>query len=219
VTAPLPLSAVLASVGDPSRTRAVYATIMLLVALGLAMVLVAAWLVRRTRVDPPVLAPLERMGDRAWRTAPDPAWQRRVLDELRPPGAEPLDEAPLVPAQDADFELGPQQTGVEGLAGDAADAGLPPPSAAEPDPEPAPADVVADPEPELEPVPEPEGEPTAAEPEHEPDPEPEPEATSEDAAADEEALSDDVDPGPVEDGSVASGHGLAGPGRDDRPLP
>ena len=80
----------LVAVGDPSRDRTVYATIVLLVALGFTMIMLAVWLLRNTRPDPEVLAPLERMGQRRWRRA-DPVWQRRHLDEVRPGGADPLE--------------------------------------------------------------------------------------------------------------------------------
>jgi hypothetical protein len=50
-----------------------------------------------------VLAPLERMGDPAFRKL-DPATQQRTLDELRPEGAEPLATATAPPQLDAEFE-------------------------------------------------------------------------------------------------------------------
>jgi hypothetical protein len=81
-----PTSALMA-VGDPSRTRTVYLAIALLVALGAALVVLTVWLVRRTRVDPDVLAPLELMGDRSWRRASDVDTRVQRLDEVRPDGA------------------------------------------------------------------------------------------------------------------------------------
>ncbi|HEX4983928.1 MAG TPA: hypothetical protein VFV63_19640 [Ilumatobacteraceae bacterium] len=141
----------LIAVGDPSRDRTVYATIVLLVALGFAMILLAVWLVRNTRPDPEVLAPLERMGDRRWRRA-DPVWQRRHLDEVRPGGADPLEPTSAPPATDADFERGPQPIGFDDLVASslpttAAVGGLPAPSGETQDLE-GPLDVVdADEEP------------------------------------------------------------------------
>ena len=134
---PLPFptrsSVALVAVGDPGSDRTVYATIVLLVALGFAMILLAVWLLRTTRPDPEVLAPLERMGQRKWRRA-DPVWQRRHLDEMRPGGADPLEPSSAPPATDADFERGPQTIGFEDLASDApsvgATADLPAPSGA-----------------------------------------------------------------------------------------
>jgi hypothetical protein len=110
----------------------VYATIVLLVALGFAMILLAVWLLRNTRPDPEVLAPLERMGERRWRRA-DPVWQRRHLDEVRPGGADPLEPTSAPPATDADFERGPQPIGFDDLVASsvpttAAVGGLPAPS-------------------------------------------------------------------------------------------
>lgn len=96
----------LLAVGDPGRTRTVYAAIAFLVALGVGLSILAAWLVRSTRVDPELLAPLELMGDRAWR-AGDPVWQRRRLDEVRPAGAEPLERMAPPPVADPEFDRGP----------------------------------------------------------------------------------------------------------------
>jgi hypothetical protein len=108
-------SAALVAVGDPNRDRTVYATIVLLVALGFTMIMLAVWLLRSTRPDPEVLAPLERMGQRKWRRA-DPVWQRRHLDEVRPGGADPLEPMSAPPATDAEFERGPQPIGFDDLA-------------------------------------------------------------------------------------------------------
>jgi hypothetical protein len=57
-----------------------------LVVLGLAMVGVAAWLIRSTRADPPALGPLEVMGERRWRRG-DADRRRTNLDTARPQGA------------------------------------------------------------------------------------------------------------------------------------
>ncbi len=107
------------SVGDPSRTGTVYAAILFLIALGVGLIIVAIWLYRATRSDPPLLAPLERMGERSWRKA-DPVWQRRQLDDLRPPGAEPLVVSRPLPSPDAAFDLGPLAPGFDDLQSDAA---------------------------------------------------------------------------------------------------
>ena len=96
---------VLLGAGDPGSTRLVYAMVAGLVAIGVLFVLLGIWLFRQTRYDPPVLAPLERMGDKEWRRQRDPATQRRVLDEVRPKGAEPLRHEPSPPHLDAEFEL------------------------------------------------------------------------------------------------------------------
>lgn len=83
----------------------VYAMVAGLVVVGVAFLLLGIWLFRQTRYDPPVLAPLERMGDKKWRRQSDPATQRRVLDEVRPEGAEPLRHESSPPKLDAEFEL------------------------------------------------------------------------------------------------------------------
>jgi outer membrane biosynthesis protein TonB len=142
-----------ATVGDPSRTRTVYAAVLFLVALAIVLVVVAMWLVRVTRPDPEVLAPLELMGTRSWRRA-DPVGQRRLLDDARPAGAQPLDPAAPPPSTDAAFDAGPTVIGFDDLAADP-----------EPEPEPDPEPVVPQPEPEHPPEPEP------VVPEPEPDPE------------------------------------------------
>ena len=96
----------LVAAGDPGSTRLVYAIIAGLVLIGVVLLLLGVWLVRQTRVDLPVLAPLERMGDRDWRRQTDPGTQRRILDEVRPDGAEPLGtKVPSPPSLDAEFEL------------------------------------------------------------------------------------------------------------------
>jgi hypothetical protein len=104
----------LVAVGDPGRDRTVYATIVLLVALGFGLIMLAVWLLRGTRPDPEVLAPLERMGARKWRRA-DPVWQRRHLDAVRPGDADPLEPTSAPPATDAEFERGPQPIGFDDL--------------------------------------------------------------------------------------------------------
>jgi hypothetical protein len=92
---------------DPGSTRLVYAMVAGLVIVGLAFIGLGVWLIRQTRYDPPVLAPLERMGDRDWRKR-DGVTQRRILDEVRPEGAEPLRSQPEPPALDAEFDSSEQ---------------------------------------------------------------------------------------------------------------
>ena len=88
---------------DPSSTRVVYAMAIGLVVIGVALILLGVWMIRQTRPDLEVLAPLERMGDSDWRKK-DPSTQQRMLDELRPDGAMPLVPASQPPSLDADFE-------------------------------------------------------------------------------------------------------------------
>jgi len=104
----------LSSIGDPDGTRTVTSIIVLLVALGVALILLAVWIYRSTRPDPELLAPLEVMGERSWRRG-DPVWQRRRLDELRPAGAKPLLPSAAPPELDEAFEAGPTASGFDDL--------------------------------------------------------------------------------------------------------
>jgi hypothetical protein len=74
--------------GDPDATRVVYAIVIALLVIGLLLVLLAIWMIRRTKADPELLGPLERMGDRKWRKR-DETDRRAMLDEVRPAGATP----------------------------------------------------------------------------------------------------------------------------------
>ncbi len=105
---------IVAVVGDPDGTRRVTAIIALLISIGIGLVMLAVWLHRVTRPDPEVLAPLELMGERAWRRG-DPVWQRRRLDEVRPDGAEPLQPSAAPPEIDAAFDAGPTASGFDDL--------------------------------------------------------------------------------------------------------
>lgn len=75
-----------------------------LVVIGLLLIVLGIWIIRQTRVDLDVLAPLERMGDGEWKKR-DRATQRRMLDEVRPDGARPLTPATQPPSLDDEFEL------------------------------------------------------------------------------------------------------------------
>jgi hypothetical protein len=110
------LPGLVAAVGDPEGTRTVTSIIALLVALGVGLVMLAVWLFRTTRPDPELLAPLEVMGERRWRRG-DPVWQRRRLDEIRPPGALPIDRASAPPDFDESFDDGPSAPGFDDLHG------------------------------------------------------------------------------------------------------
>ncbi|MGB0114406.1 MAG: hypothetical protein WBP59_14385 [Ilumatobacteraceae bacterium] len=93
---------------DPGSTRLVYAMVAGLAILGIGFILLGVWLIRRTRVDPEVLAPLERMGDSDWLKR-DTSTQRRLLDDVRPDGAAPLHEPKAVPRIDREFDEQAQQ--------------------------------------------------------------------------------------------------------------
>lgn len=98
-----PVTGVVAGIGDPASTRTVYGVVILLLLIGVVLVGLGVWLFRQTRVEPELLGPLERMDDRDWRKL-DPAGQRRVLDEVRPDGAEPVRRMPTEPEVDSEFE-------------------------------------------------------------------------------------------------------------------
>ena len=94
---------VLVAAGDAASTRVVYAMVIGLALVGVVLTLLGVWLVRQTRADLEVLAPLERMGDGDWKKR-DRSTQRRMLDEVRPDGAQPLTPSTRPPSLDAEFE-------------------------------------------------------------------------------------------------------------------
>jgi hypothetical protein len=106
--------AVLSSVGDPEGTRTISSIVALLVVLGIGLVMLAVWLFKLTRPDKELLAPLEVMGERKWRRA-DPVWQRRRLDEVRSPTAQPLQPSAAPPDLDEAFDRGPTASGFDDL--------------------------------------------------------------------------------------------------------
>jgi hypothetical protein len=108
-----------AEVGDPSATRTVYVTVVLLIALSVALAALALWLARRTRPEPQLLAPLEEMETRTWRKQ-DPAAQRRALDASRPTGARPVRPEVAEPILDTDFAAARPVVGFDDLADGAA---------------------------------------------------------------------------------------------------
>jgi len=60
-----------------------------LVLLGLVLLVLTIWWWRGTRPESPALGPLEVMGDRRWASAAE-SERRRLLEEFRPEGAEPM---------------------------------------------------------------------------------------------------------------------------------
>ena len=101
--APAPPAVALVGAGDPEATRLVYAMVIGLVVIGVVLIFLGFWILRQTKPDLEVLAPLERMGDGDWKKK-DTSTQRRMLDELRPDGANPLTPATRPPSIDRDFE-------------------------------------------------------------------------------------------------------------------
>jgi len=84
------LSAVLAdSINDVSSTRKVYLLATGLALLGVLLIVVTVWFWRTTRHDPELLAPLETMGTKKFRSR-DSATQQTMLDTARPADAQPM---------------------------------------------------------------------------------------------------------------------------------
>jgi hypothetical protein len=136
-----------------------------LVVIGLLLVVLGIWIIRQTRVDLDVLAPLERMGDSEWKKR-DRSTQRRMLDEVRPEGARPLAPATQPPSLDDEFELAEHPVTTFGDLG---------PGVLSEERDPTPIGSDADPVIELSTEP---GIESVAEPEIEPVAQPEPESDS-----------------------------------------
>lgn len=83
-------------------TNTIYAVVVALGAIGLALAVLAVWLIRQTQPERELLAPLERMYDRSWRKQ-EPAQMRRDLDEVRPANARPVARGRDVPEVDDEF--------------------------------------------------------------------------------------------------------------------
>lgn len=96
------LNAALEAAGDSSATRTVYGVVIALGVIGVGLLVLGIWLIKQTKPEPQLFAPLERMDDRAWRKL-EPAEMRRDLDSLRPEGARPVLREKSVPDVDADF--------------------------------------------------------------------------------------------------------------------
>ena len=73
------------TVGDPTAARLVLLIVITLVVVGFALIAVAVWLIRSTRVDPPEVAVLELMTTHAYLAADTEERERmieRVLAEV-----------------------------------------------------------------------------------------------------------------------------------------
>lgn len=95
-----------ADVGDDAASVRVYLVVAVLIVIGVILVGLAIWLVRQTRPDRELLAPLERMNARRWRGL-DPQDRRRSLDEVRPDAASPIGRAQREPTVDREFASAP----------------------------------------------------------------------------------------------------------------
>lgn len=109
-------------IGDTAATTTVYVTVVVLTLVGVAFVVLAVWLVRSTRPEPELFAPLELMDDRRWRRL-DPQDRRRSLDDARPAGASPLRRPQRPPEVDDDFGRPPPVRSLDDLAVGAASTG------------------------------------------------------------------------------------------------
>ena len=85
-----------------AETSAIYGVVAALGLIGIALAVLALWLIRQTRPESELLAPLERMHDRSWRKQ-EPAQMRRDLDEVRPTHARPVARERNVPDIDDEF--------------------------------------------------------------------------------------------------------------------
>jgi hypothetical protein len=91
-----------AAANSAAETGAVYGVVAALLLIGIALAVLAIWLIRQTRPEKELLAPLERMHDRSWRKQ-EPAQMRRDLDEVRPMHARPVARGRNVPEIDDEF--------------------------------------------------------------------------------------------------------------------
>ena len=91
-----------AAADSAAETGAIYGVVAALVLIGIALAVLAIWLIRQTRPESELLAPLERMHDRSWRKQ-EPAQMRRDLDEVRPTHARPVARGRNVPEIDDEF--------------------------------------------------------------------------------------------------------------------
>jgi len=110
---PITVAALVGAASDDARE--LWSIVALLAVVGVAMAMATVAVVKATRPDRELLAPLEVMGRRKWRRS-DPVWQRRQLDEVRPPGAQPLTLAPAAPVPLEGFDEGPAADGFDDLA-------------------------------------------------------------------------------------------------------
>ena len=85
-----------------AETSEIYGVVAALGLIGIALAVLALWLIRQTRPESELLAPLERMHDRSWRKQ-EPAQMRRDLDEVRPTHARPVARGRKVPDIDDEF--------------------------------------------------------------------------------------------------------------------
>jgi hypothetical protein len=83
---------------DPENARLLYLAAGGLAVAGLVLLAVTVWWWRSSRVESPVLAPLEVMGWRRWTRS---TWseRKRLVDEVRPDDSLALSDAPIPPEE------------------------------------------------------------------------------------------------------------------------
>lgn len=91
-----------ADFSDPKNERTIYLMAAGLALLGIALVVFTMRWWKANRIEHPALTPLQVIDDREWAAAGD-FERRRMLDEARPSGAEPLAEAPIVVPEQIDL--------------------------------------------------------------------------------------------------------------------
>jgi hypothetical protein len=92
----VPARLLAAELSESQASLRVFLTAAGLAVLGVILFAATVWWWRSTRPETPVLGPLEVMGDRRWRKAPDND-RRRLIDVHRPSGALALDGVAAAP--------------------------------------------------------------------------------------------------------------------------
>ena len=104
------------TVGDPTAARLVLLIVITLVVVGFALIAVAVWLIRSTRVDPPEVAVLELMTTHAYLAADTEERERmieRVLAEIAEAGAAAADRDDVGEDARVDNEVPPDSSAME----------------------------------------------------------------------------------------------------------
>ena len=104
------------TVGDPTAARLVLLIVITLVVVGFALIAVAVWLIRSTRVDPPEVAVLELMTTHAYLAADTEERERmieRVLAEIAEAEAAAADHDDVGENARVDNDVPPNSSAME----------------------------------------------------------------------------------------------------------
>jgi len=104
------------TVGDPTAARLVLLIVITLVVVGFALIAVAVWLIRSTRVDPPEVAVLELMTTHAYLAADTEERERmieRVLAEIAEAEAAAADHDDVGENARVDNDVPPHSSAME----------------------------------------------------------------------------------------------------------